>query len=122
MLGCCIWNLIQIGLVVSEKKKSFEKVDDIDADNAVNGWWTTVYTIRSPGAFGSSELKILLLEEYFSTPAIWNINGYKCKPNSQIIKGLHSPVFIIKSFMVTSSPKESGQLCVSEFSEPENKK
>ena len=33
--GCCMWNLIEIGPVVSEK--SFEKVDDADANDADGG-------------------------------------------------------------------------------------
>ena len=52
--GGCIWNLVAIGPVVSEEK-SFEIVD----------WRTTdgrktepAYTISSPGAFGSGELKM----------------------------------------------------------------
>ena len=49
--GCCIWNLIEIGPAVSEEKL-FEKVD-----NADDRRWITVYTISSPGAFGSGELK-----------------------------------------------------------------
>ena len=51
--GCCIWNLIGIGPAVSEEK-SFEKVDNADADD---GRRITVYTISSIGAFGSGELK-----------------------------------------------------------------
>ena len=45
----CIWNLVTIGPVVSEEK-SFEIMD---------GWRTMepAYTISSPGAFGSGELK-----------------------------------------------------------------
>ena len=51
--GGCIWNLVAIGLVVSEKK-SFETVDGRRTD----GRRTTepAYTISSPGAFGSGEL------------------------------------------------------------------
>ena len=47
----CIWNLVAICSVISEEK-SFEIVD---------GRRTTepAYTISSPGAFGSGELKIL---------------------------------------------------------------
>ena len=47
--GGCIWNLVAIGPVVSEEK-SFETVD---------GRRTTepAYTISSPGALGSGELK-----------------------------------------------------------------
>ena len=47
--GGCIWNLVAINPVVSEEK-SFEIVD---------GRRTTApaYTISSPGAFGSGELK-----------------------------------------------------------------
>ena len=39
-----------------------------------------------------------------------------------MVKVVHAlPLLImIKSFMLTSSPRESGQLVVSEFSEPEN--
>ena len=52
--GGCIWNLVAIGPVVSEKK-SFEIVDGRTTD----GRRTTepAYTISSPGAFGSGELK-----------------------------------------------------------------
>ena len=53
--GYCIWNLIEIGPAVSEEK-SFEKVED--AHDTDNGQQITVYTISSPRAFGSSELKI----------------------------------------------------------------
>ena len=49
----CIWNLVTISPVVSEKK-SFEIVDE-----QTDGRWTMepAYTISSPGAFGSGELK-----------------------------------------------------------------
>ena len=52
--GGCIWNLVAIGPVVSEEK-SFEIVDGRRTD----GRRTTepAYTISSPGAFGSGELK-----------------------------------------------------------------
>ena len=46
--GGCIWNLVKIGPVVSEEK-SFEIVDGRTTEPA--------YTISSPGAFGSGELK-----------------------------------------------------------------
>ena len=55
--GCCIWNLIEIGPAVSEEK-SFEKVND--ADDADDGRRITAYTISSPGAFGSGELKFVV--------------------------------------------------------------
>ena len=45
--GGCIWNLVAIGSVASEEK-SFEIVD---------GRTEPAYTISSPGAFGSGELK-----------------------------------------------------------------
>ena len=53
--GGCIWNLVAIGPVVSEKK-SFEIVDGRRTDD---GRRTTepAYTISSPAAFGSGELK-----------------------------------------------------------------
>ena len=58
--GRCIWNLIEIGLVVSEEK-SFEIVDGRRATDGrtTDGPRTTepAYTISSPGAFGSGELK-----------------------------------------------------------------
>ena len=52
--GGCIWNLVAIGSVISEEK-SFEIVDGRTTD----GRRTTepAYTISSPGAFGSGELK-----------------------------------------------------------------
>ena len=52
----CIWNLVAIGPVVSEEK-SFEIVDG--RRRRTDGRWTTepAYTISSPGAFGSGELK-----------------------------------------------------------------
>ena len=52
--GDCIWNLVAIGPVVSEEE-SFEIVDGRTTD----GRRTTepAYTISSPGAFGSGELK-----------------------------------------------------------------
>ena len=46
--GGCIWKLVAIGPVVSEEK-SFEIVDGRTTEPA--------YTISSPGAFGSGELK-----------------------------------------------------------------
>ena len=54
--GGCIWNLVAIGPVVSEEK-SFEIVDGRRTD----GRRTTepAYTISSPGAFGSGELKTI---------------------------------------------------------------
>ena len=52
--GGCMWNLVAIGYVVSEEK-SFEIVDGRTTEPA--------YTISSPGAFGSGELKIRVLEE-----------------------------------------------------------
>ena len=48
--GGCIWNSIAIGPVVSEEK-SFEIVDGRTTEPA--------YTMSSPGAFGSGELKWL---------------------------------------------------------------
>ena len=53
--GGCIWNLVAIGPVVSEEK-SFVIVDGRRTDD---GRRTTepAYTISSPGAFGSGELK-----------------------------------------------------------------
>ena len=52
MPGGCIWNLVAIGLVVAEEK-SFEIVD-----GRTDGRTTEpAYTISSPGAFGSGELK-----------------------------------------------------------------
>ena len=48
--GGCIWNLVAIGPVVSEEN-SFEIVDGRTTEPA--------YTISSPGAFGSGELKML---------------------------------------------------------------
>ena len=55
--GGCIWNLVAINPVVSEEK-SFEIVDGRTTD----GRRTTepAYTISSPGAFGSGELKTTL--------------------------------------------------------------
>ena len=47
--GGCIWNLVKIGPVVSEEK-SFEIVDGRRKTEPA-------YTISSPGAFGSGELK-----------------------------------------------------------------
>ena len=49
--GVCILNLVAIGPVVSEEK-SFEIVDGRTTEIA--------YTISSPGAFGSGELKMCL--------------------------------------------------------------
>ena len=53
--GGCIWNFVAIGPVVSEEK-SFEIVD---RRRTTDGRRTTepAYTISSPGAFGSGELK-----------------------------------------------------------------
>ena len=53
--GGCIWNLVAIGLVVSEEKP-FEIVD---GRRTMDGRRKTepAYTISSPGAFGSGELK-----------------------------------------------------------------
>ena len=57
--GCCIWNLIEIGPAVSEK--SFEKVDDPNDGSLI-------YTISSPEAFGSGELKMyqLIFSKFYS--------------------------------------------------------
>ena len=62
--GGCIWNLVAIGPVVSEEK-SFEIVDGRRTDGRTDGRTTDgrrttepAYTISSPGAFGSGELKI----------------------------------------------------------------
>ena len=59
--GGCIWNLVAIRPVVSEKK-SFEIVD---GRTTIDGRRTTepAYTISSPGAFGSGELKKEILME-----------------------------------------------------------
>ena len=58
--GGCIWNLVAIRPVVSEEK-SFEIVDGRRTDGRTtdDGRRTTepAYTISSPGAFGSGELK-----------------------------------------------------------------
>ena len=59
--GGCIWNLVAIGPVVSEEK-SFEIVDGRrttdDVRRTTDGRTTEpAYTISSPGAFGSGELK-----------------------------------------------------------------
>ena len=61
--GGWIWNLVAIGPVVSEEK-SFEIVDgrrttyDRRTDGGTDGRTTEpAYTISSPGAFGSGELK-----------------------------------------------------------------
>ena len=58
--GGCIWNLVAIGPVVSEEK-SFEIVDGRRTTyvGRTDGRRTTepAYTISSPGAFGSGELK-----------------------------------------------------------------
>ena len=57
--GGCIWNLVAIGPVVSEEK-SFEIVDGrrTTYDGRTDGRTTEpAYTISSPGAFGSGELK-----------------------------------------------------------------
>ena len=53
--GGCMWSFVTIGPAVSEEKL-FEIVD-----GQTDGQWTTepAYTISSPGAFGSGELKIL---------------------------------------------------------------
>ena len=62
--GGCIWNLAAIGSVVSEEK-SFEIVDGRrttdDGRRTTDGRTTEpAYTISSPGAFGSGELKKLI--------------------------------------------------------------
>ena len=49
----CIWNLVTIDPVVSEKK-SFEIMDGRMTDGRRT---KPAYTISSPGAFGSGELK-----------------------------------------------------------------
>ena len=51
--GGCIWNLVAIGPVVLEEK-SFEIVDGRRTDRRTT---EPAYTISSPGAFGSGELK-----------------------------------------------------------------
>ena len=61
--GGCIWNLVAIGPVVSEEK-SFEIVDGRRTTDrrTTDGRRTTepAYTISSPEAFGSGELKSLV--------------------------------------------------------------
>ena len=60
--GGCIWNSVAIGPVVSEEK-SFEIVDGrLTDDGRMDDGRTTepAYTISSPGAFGSGELKNVL--------------------------------------------------------------
>ena len=52
--GGCIWNLVKIGPVVSEEE-SFEIVDGRTTDKGRTT--EPAYTISSPGAFGSGELK-----------------------------------------------------------------
>ena len=69
--GGCIWNLVAIGPVVSEEK-SFEIVDGrrtTDDVRRTDGRRTTepAYTISSPGAFGSGELKTDLTYLLFAT-------------------------------------------------------
>ena len=59
--GGYIWNLVRIGPVVSEEK-SFEIVDGRRRTTE------PAYTISSPGAFGSGELKNLLTYRIY--PAI----------------------------------------------------
>ena len=57
--GGYIWNLVTIGPVVSEEK-SFEIVDGRRTTTDDDGRRRTTepaYTISSPGAFGSGELK-----------------------------------------------------------------
>ena len=57
--GGCIWNLVAIDPVVSEEK-SFEIVDGRRTDGRTTDGRRTMepaYTISSPGAFGSGELK-----------------------------------------------------------------
>ena len=51
--GGCIWNLAAISPVVSEEK-SFEIVDERRTDRRT---MEPAYTISSPEAFGSGELK-----------------------------------------------------------------
>ena len=53
-----MWNLVAIGPVVSEEK-SFEIVDGWTDGRTTDDGRTTepAYTISSPGAFGSGELK-----------------------------------------------------------------
>ena len=70
--GGCIWNLVAISPVVSEEK-SFEIVDGrrtTDGRRTDDGRRTTepAYTISSPGAFGSGELKII--SELSSVPPL----------------------------------------------------
>ena len=57
--GGYIWNLFTIGPVVSEEK-SFEIVDGRrrTTDDGRRRTTEPAYTISSPGAFGSGELKI----------------------------------------------------------------
>ena len=91
--GGCIWNLVAIGPVVSEEK-SFEIVDGrrTTYDGRTDGRRTTepAYTISSPGAFGSGELKItandILIFYFYLSKKIrldvssewftWNIKSY----------------------------------------------
>ena len=65
----CIWNLVAIGPVVSEK--SFEIVDG--RRTTYDGRTTEpAYTISSPGAFGSGELKFHAEEVVYSFFSIFS--------------------------------------------------
>ena len=67
--GGCTWNLVAIGPVVSEEK-SFEIVDGRTDRRTTE----PAYTISSPGAFGSGELKIfwrMMINIYNNFSSIW---------------------------------------------------
>ena len=65
--GGCIWNMVAISPVVS-KEKSFEIVDGRRTDRRRTT--ESAYTISSPGAFGSGELK---KHAFFSTIDTWTV-------------------------------------------------
>ena len=78
--GGYIWNLVTIGPVVSEEK-SFEIVDGRrrTTDDGRRRTTEPAYTISSPGAFGSGELKKLSLKRpLFSNEQTQEFLGRHC--------------------------------------------
>ena len=84
--GGYIWNLVTIGLVVSEEK-SFEIIDGRRRRTK------PAYYISSPGAFGSGELKIntaksteRIVSEIDQGPVVQSIVSFTSSLRDQIVK------------------------------------
>ena len=98
--GGYIWNLVTIGPVVSEEK-SFEIVDGrrTTTDDGRRRTTEPAYTISSPGAFGSGELKKAQTKTNVSTK-------FKQTNEGQSDQGLHKSTLLWMSYR-TRHPSSS---------------